>query len=489
MKRRPEALIIAVALLLSGGIFHMKAQGVADPLGIYGLDRFVTPDVRTRGMGWAGTAAAEHAGALFTNPALLTTVNSLELQVGGSYRGTRYDQRQEWYPDKPYATLSLLFEDRLDGILDTNSLQTRPLERAYDDIGPNWEKERTATRPASIVAAYPIEVAGLRFVAAAGYGEAINLDHYFQNNNALSPYIGAFQPAPIPRPAPFETVKVAWYQHFVERTGSVYGITPGLAVGISDQLSVGLAATILSGTSDDTEGRVERGLLNLTTSPSGNFNYYSIDSLYSKVTATGTSTYSGVLPTLGVTYRTSYVALGVSYRLPATITRSWDRTTVTDTTGALRTVSTSGEDKVELPSNMSIGLAIYPHDRWKLGIDYVINNLSDAVHTPAADTGRNPWLSGKFFRIGAEVRVMDGLYLRGGFREDMLAYGATGSAISGDPVRGSSYSLGVGIQVWVATLDLSYERSTVEYHDTWTSNINYNGRTEDVFSAELSIAL
>ena len=198
MKRQIVVLFVLTGLTWSAGTQDIYAQGVANPLGVYGMDRFVSPDVRTKGMGWAGTAAAENAGALFTNPALLTTVKSIDFRFSGSFSGVSYDQRQEWYPDKPYATLSLLFEDRLDGIVDTNSLQPRPLERGYDDIGPNWEKSNSAARPGAFVAAVPLELGGLRLVAAAGYGEAMNLDHYFQNNNALSPNIGSFQPAPIP---------------------------------------------------------------------------------------------------------------------------------------------------------------------------------------------------------------------------------------------------------------------------------------------------
>jgi hypothetical protein len=474
------------AVLLAVTVGPLAAQGNADPLGTFGMDRLMNPDARQRAMGWAGTAAGTGAGALFSNPALLTGLTSFEARVGGQALFTTTSQRQEWYPDKVYATLSLIFEKRLEGIVDT---ALKPLERAYDDIGPNWDRSTSRLLPTSAVAAVPFEIAGLKVVAAAGFSEMIDLDHYYQNNNALNPHIGAFRPAPIIRPALGETLKVAWFQYLRERTGTVYGITPGLAVAITENLSVGAAATVLTGTSDDKEKTVGRGRLRLTTSPTGSFNVYFIDSVSYRYENTGTSEYSGLLPQASFAYKNENFAIGATFHLPGTVTRTWDVTSGRDTMGVLSGSTSSGEDKVALPLSYTVGLAFYPKGGWTVGVDYVVNRRLEAAITPAGGAEQHPWLNGREFRLGLEYVVTDGLLVRMGYREDVQVFPSEGAAIQDDPVRGSVYSAGVGIDLTLFRIDAAYEYRQLDYHDMWTSNVNYNDVDTHAFTVELSVQL
>ena len=462
------------------------AQGVANPLTVYGLDRFVAPDARMRAMGWAGVGAASGAGALFANPALLTGLEAPDIRFGGVTTSTDRDQKQEWYPDKAYATLSLIFENRMSGIVDT---ATKPLERSYDNIGPNWEKNASSVRPLSVVGAMPIDLGFANIVVGAGFSEAVNLDHYFQNNNALSPYIGSYRPEPMLRPALGETIKVAWYQHFRERTGSIYGITPGAAVKLGEHVSLGVSATLFTGSSDDEERSVGRGRLRLTTSATGSFNVYYIDSVRYLATTAGTSTYAGVLGHLGAAFRNSNFAFGVSLQLPSTVTRTWNSSTTIDTMGVTSASDQSGGDKLRYPLSYAVGLAFYPRGGWTVGVDYVVNRFEQAEYTPAGGTGIKPWLGAKTFRVGTEYAVNDAMRLRAGYREDAQVFAGEGAAITDDPVRGSVYSLGAGLHVWLFNMNLAYEYSTLSYHDAWTSNVNFNTSASHAVTIEIGMQL
>lgn len=479
-------VITLIAILLAAMAVQATAQGNADPLGTVGMDRFMNPDARQRAMGWTGAGVASGAGALFSNPALLTGVTSIEARVGGQALFTTASQKQEWYPDKVYATLSLIFEKRMDGIVDT---ALKPLERAYDDIGPNWDRTSSRMLPTSAVAAVPFEVGGIKFVAAAGFHEALNLDHYYQNNNALNPHIGAFRPAPMIRPALGETVKVAWFQYFRERTGSVYGITPGLAVAVTENLSIGASATILTGSSDDEETTVGRGRLRLTTSPTGNYNVYFIDSVSYRYANTGTSEYSGLLPQASFAYKNENFAIGATFHLPGTVTRAWDLTSSNDTMGVLSGSTASGEDKVALPLSYTIGLAFYPKGGWTVGVDYTVNRRLETAITPAGGTEQHPWLDGRAFRLGVEYAVSEGIMARAGYREDLQVFPSEGAAIQDDPVRGSVYSAGIGVDLSLFRIDAAYEYRQLNYHDMWTSNVNYNEVNTHAFTVELSVHL
>lgn len=460
------------------------AQGVSDPLGIYGLDNFSAAGARSRAMGWTATAIGSDATSLFGNPARLARLEQYEVRIGGLAQRTKYSQRQEWYPDKVYATLSLMFENRLRGIIDTGQVK---LQRGFDTIGPNWESEKTSTRPSLVAGAFPVEIAGMKMTLALGYSEIVNLNHYYQNNNALEPYVGSFNPEPYPRPSLGDTIRVRWYQYVRERTGEIYGVTPAVGVTLNENFDVGIAATILTGVTDDRERRQDRGLIRLTTSSTGNFNVHFVDSVHYEQSMTGTSTFSGVLTTIGLSYRSRDYSFGVTIRPGTTITQKVGGTVRIDTTGSSVVQTKSQTDKLELPLTYALGGSFGISERLRIAIDYVINKYGAATYVEGNGITSHPWLDGTMFRIGVEFQALDALVLRGGFREDTQVYAGEGAPIVSDPFRGYGLTAGFGLSVGLFSFDAAYEYSALKYEDRWLSNVNYNQRTGNSFVLETRV--
>ena len=119
----------------------------------------------------------------------------------------------------------------------------------------------------------------------------------------------------------------------------------------------------------------------------------------------------------------------------------------------------------------------------------MVNRFEQAEYTPAGGTGIKPWLGAKTFRVGTEYAVNDAMRLRAGYREDAQVFAGEGAAITDDPVRGSVYSLGAGLHVWLFNMNLAYEYSTLSYHDAWTSNVNFNTSASHAVTIEIGMQL
>ncbi|MFA6540063.1 MAG: hypothetical protein WCT99_00530 [Bacteroidota bacterium] len=477
---------IAILLLALGVQISNGQGGISIPLGPTGMENFTVSGVRSRAMGWSTIGNSNDASALFGNPAMLSSVKDLEIRFGGISSSTTLSQRQEWNPDKVYATLSLLLEDRLVGISDTGQNQIT-LERKYDNIGPNWEKKISRFRPGTFAAAIPFDLFGIHSTAAIGYSEAVNLDHYFQNNNTMDPYIGSHRPEPYPRPVLNDTIRVQWYQFIRQREGSIYGITPGLSITPFENFSIGLSATILTGTSDDYTQRNERGKFRFTTSSSGNFNVYFVDSVYYHETTSGTSTYSGLLTTIGFSYSGNNYTLGAVLKPGGTVTQKFSGTTTVDTTGSSLSHIVTATNDLHIPFTYAIGGSFKVAKNITIAIDYLFNKYSGAEYSSPAGSTTNPWLKGEIFRMGMEFLPIKQLALRCGYKEDTQIFSPEGAPIIEDPVKGYGLTAGAGINLGMITFDVAYEYSQLDFEDKWISNTNYTQRFDHTIAAETSI--
>lgn len=458
----------ALAAIIS---WSAAAQDVAGPLTIQGLDGFGFQGARSRAMGGTGVASGNDVSVLFTNPAGLLSLDRPEVRAGGSFTAVRTRQTQQWIPNRFYAGLSLMCEDLTDGIRDPDPLppnRADGVQRPYDDIGPNWSRESTEFRPTIAAAGAPFTIGDLRCAAGVGYARLADLTTYFQNNNALAPNIGAYRPAPLPVVTGTDSLKVQWYQFLRSRTGTLGGITPGVAAELPGGVSLGASATILTGSSEDREQRVERGLLTFF------YDKFRSDSISGVVTTNGTSTYTGVIPALGAILRQEVFTLGLSVRLPMTMTRYWERTIRTDTAGTSTVRTEEGKDLLEMPLAVSLGGVLHPGPTVDVTIDYDIRNNGDTRYTPAGGAALHPWLNGNTFRAGVEYRPAPWLDLRGGVRQTAAAFAAAGAALQDEPVSGTAYAAGAGFRVDMVRVDVAYEYAYLRYDDAWQSNINYN---------------
>lgn len=477
------AAMTAVAVL---GSLGLSAQGVSPSVVLQGLDQGVYRGARATAMGGATIAAAVDAGALFANPAALSQLESIEIRAGFSWTSEKVSQTQAWIPNRFYPNFTLLMENLTGGIKDP--VVTNPkdaLQRSYDDLSPNWEVTSTRLRPTMVAAAIPFEIEGFKVVAAAGFSQAFNLDYYFQNNNSLDPNIGLYRPAPIPVLRGTDTLAVRWFSSSSERKGAIYGITPGLSVRLSDQLSLGAGLTVLTGRSDDAELRHDRGLLVFDA-------VYRVQNYPIRFNSSdlGTSKYSGVLANLGVCFRERYFSIAAAIKPPSTITRDWDRTITVDTAGVVSQSVRSGSDKLQFPISYSAGILLTPTSSWSIGIDYVVGQSGDAVYTPSGGSdGAKPWLSANILRAGVEYRATDWLSVRAGYRDVSRTFSPEGTGLIGEPVTGSVYAGGVGLSLGMLGVDLAYEYQKVKYQDLWETNVNDNIDIQHALMLELSVRL
>jgi long-subunit fatty acid transport protein len=499
---RREITIIAAFLSFAS---IAVAQPAARPLDIQGLDRFSITGIRSRAMGGTGVASADDASALFLNPAALAS-SLFEIRAGGLLGTTRRQQTQEWVPMRPIPGLSVLFEGLTGTIKTPDSLGRAglplsawsTLQKQYDNIQPNWNRNSSGTQPLSLVAAMPLALADMSVSAGIGVSQVINLDQYYQNNNSMSPYLGQERPDPQLITRRNDTLHVKWYQYSRNREGSVYGITPGVSIALLPGLRAGGSATFLTGSSDDNEQRVERGHINIAISNGVGSNFM-VDTVYYAQTKAGTSSYRGTIFTFGLQFQQERYSIGVTIRPPMEITRTWDRDVASiDTTRkpfpiridslTTRRYHESGKDYVNFPLSYSLGIMLKPTDKWTIAFDYELRHLADVeLTTASSSTVQHPWANTKgAMRLGAEYRASNLLALRGGYREDVQAFSPDGSAVIDEPARGGIYSVGAGLALGNIFIDLAYEYSILKYQDIYQSNVNYNTREQHQFMMEFA---
>ncbi len=487
-------VIVAATLCCASA---MVAQIAAGPLDVQGLDQLSVASGRSRAMGGTVGANGNDASALFSNPAALSRLGSFELRVGGLFGSTSRQQTQEWVPYMSDPGLSAMFES----LADPSHIPTpkdslgvpltgwKAVQRQYDNIQPNWDRSSSSAQPLSLVAAMPLKVADISITAGIGASQVMNLDHYYQNNNALSPYLGQLRPDPKTITKPIDTVNAQWYQYIRERTGSVYGITPGFSAALVQGLTFGASATLLTGKSDDNEHRVERGHLYLATNNKATANDFMLDTVYYQQAKVGTSSYSGTMFTVGLLFQQNFFSLGVTVKPAYTLTRTWDReVTSLDTTKKRfpvridslvnRSYHESGKEDLAFPMAYTIGFILTPTEKWTLAFDYEVRSLSSMLLTGSTLTASsNPWVNNyATMRFGAEFRPSTTVALRTGYHEDIQAFSPDGSAIIGEPARGGIYSAGAGITLGNVLLELTYEYAVLTYQDIYQSNGNYNSQ-------------
>ena len=448
-------LLRALALAALVGPLVVSAQDVADPLTIQGIDQQAPPGARARAMGSVRAAGLTSAAALFTNPAALAALDGAEVRLGGGLSAQRYAQEQTWVPNRLYLELSLIFE---------NDPASPNPTRAFDDIRPDWEHDQSAVRPTLGVAAVPLPFrpGGVSLTAGVGVAQVAALDHYFQNNNALDPNIGTIRPQPIPRIQEGDSLMVNWTQFSRQREGALYGVTPALALQ-RGPFTLGLSATVLTGSSDDREQTLDRGDFTLR--------YQNRFSLFAptggETVTTGTSDYSGTRFALAAGYDLGVVATNVVWQPGYTLDRDWSRSD-----------GTAGTDRVEFPSELTLGASVSPGSSVRLAADVSMGSLGGTdVRYAGAEEAVSPWVSGTEVHLGAEVQAAPWLALRGGYHEDARGFAPAGAALQDEPVRADVFGTGLGLTFGGLAVDLTYELSRLRYEDLWLSNGNDNRLT------------
>lgn len=464
----------------------LSAQGYGGPLTFQGLGHYSLHSAAGRAMAGITIGIKQDPALMFQNPATLHSIQGIQLSLGGLYFSRESKQEQHYAPVRYYPNLSLLLEGLTARIPNPDTTlfgftAQDTVQRPFDDIEPNWSRSKNNNIPLQAIIAVPLSFNNFKLVAGIGAVEYTNLNHYYQNNNVLDPSILSQRPLPIFRPTDDNPLEVEWLQSVRSREGSIQGYGFALAGHVEKyNLSVGFSGLILDGSSDDHEQQISRGRLTFFS------NAFRADSIYRKITKTGTSDFAGQEFTLSSILTGRYVSVGFSLKLPTTITRKYTRQ-VTELSGiALVSYSSQGEDKLKLPWRGTIGISLSPRENLTVGFGYEFRPYESVKYIDSQDTETNPWLSASLFRVGAEYTIAPWLALRGGMRGEAEVFQPEGNHIEGDPVTYTAYSAGFGLSFSTLHLNVTYENSLMKYQDIWSSAISKNRERQHAFVAQLS---
>ena len=486
MKKSPHLLAMimtrySILLFLAG---QLCAQGYDNPLTIQGIDHNTIQSAASRAEGGITIGIENDVSTMFVNPASMQSLSGLQISIGGLEQYTSANQVQQYAPLKYYSNFSLLMEG-LTGYISnpdtsfhgTNAGDT--VQRPFDNIGPNWRRKAQKGLPVQAMIGIPLKVGDIGISIGIGAVEYANLNHYYQNNNVLFPAIGSERPIPTPLPKGTDSLPVQWSQYLRQRDGSIRGY--GLAFSISpiEKLSLGISTLALTGSTDDYEQHTGRGTLLFFA------NWFRLDSVYNRVTSTGTSNYSGQEFTFSGIYHAQNISVGFSIKPPLTITRTFTSRIQTDTSAVPTVTTVSGEDKIRLPWRGTLGLSLLLKEYLTLGLEYELRSFASAVYTNTTGAESNPWLSSSVLHLGAEYRAMDWLSLRVGLREQAEVFEPEGNPIIGDPVSYRVYTAGCGLKFERIRLNLTYEYGSMNYDDAWQTNVNLNHESRHTVMADI----
>lgn len=485
MKNLKVSLIIILMLFAR----PLSAQGYGGSLTFQGIDHFTLHSASTRAMGGVLIGAKKDIGSMFQNPASLQSVQKIQVSLGGASMSQKLKQEQQYAPVRYYPNLSLLLEGLTAKIPDPDTTlfgftAQDTVQRPFDDIGPNWSHSDQRTIPMQAMLAVPISLGNIKLVAGVGSVEYADLNHYYQNNNVLSPSILSQRPLPTMRPTDDNPLEVNWLQALRSREGSIQGYGLALASSLEKyHLAFGLSGMVIAGKTDDYERQVGRGRLTFFS------NAFRVDSVYSRITKQGTSDFSGREFTFSSALTSRYVSLGFSIKSPTTITRKYVMQVETDTVGMPALSAIKGQDKLKLPWRGTIGLALAPRENLTLGLEYEFHPYESVRYIDTDGNETSPWLSASLFKIGAEYRAAPWLALRGGMRGQAEVFEPEGNHIAGDPLTYTVYSAGLGIYYSNVRLELTYESASIKYQDIWSSAISKNSNYHQTIVAQLSYEL
>lgn len=480
------ALRFCVLLFLL--VRSLFAQGYGGALTFQGIDHYSLHSGASRAMGGVTIGVNQDAGLMFQNPAALHSISGIQAALGGLWFSQDLEQEQNYAPVRYYPNLSLLLEGLTARIPNPDTMLVGftaqdTVQRPYDSIGPNWSRSKNDNAPLQAFLAVPLSLGNIKFVAGIGAANYADLNHYYQNNNVLSPNILSQRPLPTLRPGDDNPLPVNWSQTMRSRAGTLQGYGIALAGSVMKNVSLGFSGMILDGSSDDVEQEVARGRLTFYS------NAFRADSIYRRITKTGTSDFSGTEFTLSSTLTGRFVSVGFAVKPPATITRDYTMQVATDTTGTPSLSTIQGEDELQLPWRGRLGLALTPKENLTLGLEYEFRPYDSAKYVDANGVENSPWLSTSLFRIGAEYRIASWLALRGGMRGEAEVFEPEGNQIEGEPVTYTVYSAGVGITQADLRLSVTYENALLRYQDIWASAISKNRERRHTFIAQLSYAI
>jgi hypothetical protein len=509
--------IIAIVLnaMLVCGLF---AQEYNTPLTMEGLNHTTNASVFSKAMGGVVIPLQKDVSLMFANPASLSTLDALTVSVGASRIETSANQTQTWLPNTYWGNFSILMDGSARNISPSDSSwhKSHPasptptfagdtLWKPYDNLGPNWNRNRNVGPSIpDIFVGLPVTIGTMKATVGLGMAEYANLDYYYQNNNVITPEYDLLQVGE--GLVKGDSAKsLNWSQSLHTRNGQVYGYGGAFSLDISDNFSAGLSARYISGSTDDYDINVGRGVIWAFSSGyvtkywgvAGGYGAIRLDSVDYMRDVLGTSDFTGYDAAFSTTYRSKNVTLGLVITLPSVIERKFNGQMISYTgktkdyaASPYQVKDTSFIQKMSLPGKVKIGLGMQVRSNVLLAAEYEYapNSLGE-FERPGFKTTR-PWLDASSFNFGVDWKPIDLLSLRFGYRRQSENFKPQFAAFDNDPVSYNAYSAGFGVELMPGlNLNAAYEFYECKYEDTWVDNSNINILTSNSFSASLQYTI
>jgi long-subunit fatty acid transport protein len=505
--RKLQLISIAIFALIALFVGSATAQYYNVPLTMEGVDHTSNGSVLSRSMGGVTIPLQKNISLMFANPAGLTTLDAIQVSVGGTYTFSKSEHTQQWYPMVYFGNISILMDGTVRGIdsirtsynSTTNPYPGDTLRKPYDDIWPAWSHEQNKIQVPDIFVAMPLTVADQKVSVGLGYTDYANLDYFYRNNNTLSADFGLMVIPSNPAPAR-DSVRDNWSQNTHYRMGAIHSYGAAISTDIDNKFSVGVSGRILSGKSDDYDLSLGRGVIwvvgSVTSTTIWNVNngYIRCDSVDYMKSLVGSSDYSGFELTGSGTYRNKNITIGFSITLPTTIKREFsgkltcDTAKTIDYNASYSSRDTSFTEKMKLPLKAKIGIGFNVRSNVSVAAEYEYCPYSTAELEKNGVTTR-PWLDASSFHFGIDWAPADYLSLRFGYRKQVETFHAEYSALN-DPITSSVYTAGFGITCMPnLVLNFAYEYYSRKYEDAWVYAYHVNTITINALSAELVYTL
>lgn len=468
------------------------AQVYNTPLTMQGLNNTTLPSVVSRAMGGVTMTIKNDPSTMFSNPAGLQTLEGIQISVSGVQQYKMVEQTQQWFPLLYYSNFSLLMQDLTRNIPDPDTIRNFPpnagdsVQRPFDNFGPNWKHNKNKRLPLQFSIGIPFSLGGINFSAGLGVIPYANLNYYYENNNVLSPDIGAFRSGVIILPTNnnLENSKlVYWYRTVRQRSGSISGYGGAVSAAFSDKISLGFSTLLLDGKSDDSESIISRGEMRMFR------DYFGLYKYRQDTITTGRSKFKGYEYTISANYRSPNFSFGLAIKPPTTIQRDYYSVVRVDTVGVLMSSQEiNSSDKITLPWRGTFGMNIALRKNFTVAVDYELLTYSSAKYSKDTVTS-NPWLDCSTFRIGLEYLPISKLTLRAGYWTQVEVFEPEGNYNPGEPIVSSGYACGLGYSIYNMQLNLTYEYLKIRYEDKWATNINFNTNINHSFIVGISYLL
>ncbi len=478
MNKTIRLLLMSIPLVIVS-VQQSYTQDYNQPLTIQALNRTTTASAISRAMGGVMLIPQNDVSVMFANPAGLQSLEGFQFSIGGFLENKTIEQTQDWYKLDWMPLMDLFMEgmtgDLRDPVIDPAVV---PIPTHRDTLpknsrNPNWSKKNNQFVPASVNAAIPFEISGMKMTAGLGFVEYANVNYYYENRTEFNRNLDYIT---LPQAEDDPPEAAEWWRDTRSRDGSIYGYGGALSATIAENWMLGVGGLYISGTIEDEETREGYGKLEFF---SNDFRYTPDSTL---MISQGTSDLSGLELTFSSVYQTENVMLAFSIKPPTKISR--DFTTTIDST------QDEGTDDIALPLRGSIGIGINPRPNVLIGIEYHYTpySLAEYINTNGKET--KPWLDCSSFHVGLDYQPVDFISIRLGYQNKSEVFQQHGNPMQGDPISYAVYSAGFGVRLLKSLqLNFGYEYFNIHYEDGWRLHNSVNKDMRSTIFSSISYTI